>query len=159
MVNRVAEETLRGKRTFSLHYIIAPAKVNEKGPGIDRDHQDLRPDPLVVQPHQKIPPQPPVRAGRADRAEPLQPAGNPHRRQVYQEPPAASGRRQPGDRSPPLPDAAGERPGMPEGRELWLRCQIHRRNWEAGRRLAPQPPRGDGPMKRYGHLWEGMISF
>ena len=42
MVNRAAEDTLRGKPTFSLNYILAPAKVNEKRPGIDRDHEDLR---------------------------------------------------------------------------------------------------------------------
>jgi hypothetical protein len=45
MVNRAAEDTLRGKRIFSLNYIIALEIVNEKRPGIDRDHQDLRPDP------------------------------------------------------------------------------------------------------------------
>src|SRR5208337_214606 len=82
MVNRAAEDTLRGKPTFSSSYILAPAKVNEKRPGIDRDHQDLRPDSLVLQPHQQIPPQPPFRAGRADRAKSLQPARNPDRRRV-----------------------------------------------------------------------------
>ena len=42
MVNRVAEDTLQEKPTFSSNYIIALEKVNEKRPGIDRDHQDLR---------------------------------------------------------------------------------------------------------------------
>ena len=44
-----------------------------------------------------------------------EPARNPDRRQVHQEPPAAPGRRQPEPGNPPLPDAAGERPAMPEG--------------------------------------------
>ena len=44
------------------------ATVSEKRSGIDRDHQDLRPDPLVLQPHQRIPPQPPFRPGRVNRA-------------------------------------------------------------------------------------------
>src|SRR5271157_5634940 len=48
---------------------------------------------------------------------------------------------------------------LPEGRELRLRRQVHRRDRPLDRWLAPQPPRGDGPMKQYGHLWEGMISF
>src|SRR5271166_5598322 len=95
MVNRAAEDTLRGKPTSSSNYIIALEEVNEKRPGIDRDHQDLRPDSLVLRPHQQIPSQPPLRAGRTDRAKPLQPARNPDRRQVHQEPPAAPGRRQP----------------------------------------------------------------
>ena len=63
MVNRAAEDTLQEKPTFSSNYIIALEKVNEKRPGIDRDHQDLRPDPLVLQPHQQVPPQPPFVLG------------------------------------------------------------------------------------------------
>src|SRR5271157_1283004 len=158
MVNGAAENTLRGKRTFSLNYILAPAKVNEKRPGIDRDHQDLRPDPLVLQPHQQIPPQPPLRAGRADRAKPLQPARNTDRRQVHQEPPTIARRSEPEPGSRPVPDAAGERPAMPEGRELRLRRQVHRRDRAAGGRLAPLPRRGER-MRRYGNLWDRMISF
>ena len=64
------------------------------------------------------------------------------------------GTSQPDARNPPLPDAAGERPAMPEGRELRLRRQVHRRNRTACRRLAPQPGRGKG-VKRYGNIWEG----
>src|SRR5437868_1784447 len=64
------------------------APPRERRPiGIDRDHQDLRPDPLVVQPHQRGPAQPPFRAGRTDRAEPLWAAQNTDRRQVHQGPP------------------------------------------------------------------------
>src|SRR5271157_1848137 len=159
MANRVAEDTLRGKPKFSLNYILVPAKVNEKRPGIDRNHQDLRPDSLVLQPHQQIPPQPPLRARRADRTQSLRPAGDADPCEVHQAASAAFGRRQPHPGDPPVPNAPGERLAMPEGRELRLRRQVHRRNWEAGRRLAAQPPRGDGPMKRYGHPWEGMISF
>ena len=44
MVNRAAEDTLQEKPTSSSNYIIALEEVNEKRPGIDRDHQDLRPD-------------------------------------------------------------------------------------------------------------------
>src|SRR5271165_5161500 len=102
MVNPAVEDTLQEKPTSSSNYIIALEKVNEKRPGIDRDHQDLRPDPLVLQPHQQIPPQPPLRAGRTDRAKPLQPARNPDRRQVHQATAAASGGSEPQPRSPPL---------------------------------------------------------
>ena len=42
MVNRAAEDTLQEKPTSSLNYVIALEKVNDKRPGIDRDHQDLR---------------------------------------------------------------------------------------------------------------------
>ena len=42
MVNRAAEDTLQEKPISSPNYIIALEKVNEKRPGIDRDHQDLR---------------------------------------------------------------------------------------------------------------------
>src|SRR5271165_3360286 len=128
MENMDTEDTLQEKTTFSLNYITAIEKVNEKRPGIDRDHQDLRPDSLVLQPHQQIPPQPPLRAGRTDRAQPLQPAGYAYRRKVHQATPATPRRRKPGAGSPPLPDAAGERPAMSEGRELRLRCQVHRRD-------------------------------
>src|SRR5271166_6169153 len=152
MVNPAVEDTLQEKPTSSSNYIIALEKVNEKRPGIDRDHQDLRPDPLVLQPHQQVPPQPPLRAGRADRAKPLQPARNPDRRQVHLELTAAPRRRQPGTGSPPVSDAAGKRPAMLEGRELRLRCQGDRRDRAAGRRLAPLPRRGER-MKRYGNLW------
>src|SRR5271157_3369828 len=138
MVNRAAEDTLQEKRISSLNYIIALEKVNEKRSGIDRDHQDLRPDPLVVQPHQRIPPQPPFRPGRADRAKSLQPARNPDRRQVHEEPPTVARRSQLVAGSPPVPDAAGESPAMPEGRELRLRRQVHRRDRAAGGRMAPQ---------------------
>ena len=44
---------------------------------------------------------------------------------------------------PPVPDAAGERPAMPEGRELRLRRQVDRRDRSLDRRLAPQPGRGE----------------
>jgi hypothetical protein len=68
MVNRDAEETPQWKTISSLPYIIVIEKVNEKRSGIDRDHQDLRPDPPVLPPHQRIPSQPPFRPGRANRA-------------------------------------------------------------------------------------------
>src|SRR5208282_2550837 len=44
--------------------------------------------------------------------------------QVHDEPPAVPRRRQPGAGSPPLPDAAGERPAMPEGKanHRWQPC-------------------------------------
>src|SRR4051812_2174143 len=48
---------------------------------------------------------------------------------------------------------------MPEGRELRLCRQVNRRDRSAGRRLAPQSSRGEWDMKRYGNLWDGMISF
>ena len=58
--------------------------------------------------------------------------------QVHQEPPAAARRSQPDAGNPPVPDAAGERPAMPEGRELRLRREVDRRDRTAGGRLAPE---------------------
>jgi len=55
MVNRAAENALQEKSTSSSSYIVALEEVNEKRPGIDRDHRDLRLDPLVLQPHQPLP--------------------------------------------------------------------------------------------------------
>ena len=66
---------------------------------------------------------------------------------------------QPHAGDPAVPDAIGQGPAMLEGPELRLRRQGHRRDRTIGGRLAPQPSRGDRSMKRYGYLWDGMISF
>jgi hypothetical protein len=38
-----------------LNYATTLEKADEKRPGIDRDHQGLRPDSLVLQPHESVP--------------------------------------------------------------------------------------------------------